>query len=137
MVLRVEFMGDRTFDVDLAAFLYTYKVYEPIVDNPELFGQAKVGEWGWDVVWPRDGAEELDISAITLWRLALEQAGEAMPRGDFRAWRERQGLSLTGAAKALGLSRRMVAYYDSGERIIPKTVMLACKGVEWERSEAG
>jgi predicted transcriptional regulator len=60
-----------------------------------------------------------------------------MPRGDFRAWRERQGLSLTGAAQALGLSRRMVAYYESGERIIPKTVMLACKGVEWERRQAG
>jgi hypothetical protein len=24
----------------------------------------------------------------------------------------------------------MIAYYDSGERLIPKTVMLACKGVE-------
>jgi hypothetical protein len=35
------------------------------------------------VVWPADGAggegHEIDISASTLWRLALEQAGEAMP----------------------------------------------------------
>jgi hypothetical protein len=134
--LRAVFSNERSFDVELEEFLRGYKIYAPLLNSPELFAAARLGEWGWDVVWPMPGGEDLDISASTLHRLALEQAGEAMPRDQFRAWRENQGLSLTGAAETLGLSRRMVAYYDSGERIIPKTVMLACKGVELERRRA-
>ena len=38
--------------------------------------------------------------------------------------------SFTRAAEALGLSRRMVAYYSNGEKPVPKTVLLACRG--WE-----
>mgnify|MGYP006288633059 CR=1 FL=1 len=131
-VLRVKFAGGKEFEVDLAGFLREYEFFAPLLDSPDLFSKASVGEWGWDVVWPEVGVDgdEIDISASTLWRLALEQAGEAMPRDEFRAWRARHGLSLTGAAETLGVSRRMIAYYDSGERLIPKTVMLACKGVE-------
>jgi hypothetical protein len=40
---------------------------------------------------------------------------------------------LTDAAEALGLSRRQVAYYASSERVVPRTVLLACKGWEVER----
>lgn len=36
-------------------------------------------------------------------------------------------LSIAGAAEALGLSPRQVAYYRSGEQGIPKAVELACK----------
>jgi transcriptional regulator with XRE-family HTH domain len=60
----------------------------------------------------------------------LEQKGEAMPAKEFRAWRERHKLSLSDAASALGLSRRTVAYYDQGQRIIPKVVWLATKGYD-------
>ena len=55
----------------------------------------------------------------------------------FSEWRSRHGLSLTGAAEALGLSRRMVAYYSNGEKPVPKTVLLACRGWEAERSRDG
>jgi transcriptional regulator with XRE-family HTH domain len=48
----------------------------------------------------------------------------------FRAWRTRHGLSLTAAAEALSLSRRMVAYYCSGDKPVPRNILLACKG--WE-----
>ena len=34
------------------------------------------------------------------------------------------------AARALGLSRRMVAYYDGGAKPIPRTVALAVKALE-------
>jgi hypothetical protein len=43
---------------------------------------------------------------------------------------------LTAAAEALGLSRRQVAYYASGEHVVPRTVLLACKGWEVERQAA-
>jgi predicted transcriptional regulator len=43
------------------------------------------------------------------------------------AWR---GARIDTAAKALGVSRRMVAYYDKGEKPIPRTVALATKALE-------
>ena len=50
----------------------------------------------------------------------------------------RNDLSLSTAAEALGLSRRMVAHYRTGSRPIPKVVGLACTGWEVEqRRQAG
>ncbi len=72
------------------------------------------------------------MGADTLWHYALEQSGRA-DAVEFIRWRWRNGLSLTGAAEALGLSRRQVAYYGSGEHEVPRTVLLACKGWEVER----
>ena len=59
-----------------------------------------------------------------------EQAGH--PRPTFDAWMHRNDLSLSTAAEALGLSRRMVAYYRTGSRPIPRVVGLACTGWEVE-----
>ncbi|MEG0187024.1 MAG: hypothetical protein RR704_26600, partial [Stenotrophomonas sp.] len=51
------------------------------------------------------------------------------------AWMHHHALSLDTAAEALGISRRMLAYYRSGERPIPRTVGLAMLG--WEAQESG
>lgn len=50
---------------------------------------------------------------------------------DFKRWRRSLGLSQKAAAEALGLKRRVVQYYEKGERDgkdvgIPKAVRLAC-----------
>ena len=50
---------------------------------------------------------------------------------NFRRWRKSLKLSQKEAAAALGLKRRMLQYYEKGERdgdpvLIPKTVRLAC-----------
>ena len=61
----------------------------------------------------------------------------AIGRGDareFLEWRLRHGLSLSGAAEALGLSRRMVAYYSNGEKPVPRAILPACKGWEVKRA---
>lgn len=82
-----------------------------------------VGDWGHSLVWP-DGDE---IGADSLWLDTLDAIG----RGDarrFLEWRLANGLSLSKAADALGLARRTVAYYSNGDRPVPKTVLLACKG---------
>jgi transcriptional regulator with XRE-family HTH domain len=55
-----------------------------------------------------------------------------MPTEKFREWRAGRRLSLSGAAAALGLSRRMVAYYDQGAKPIPKYVWLATRGYDAE-----
>jgi predicted transcriptional regulator len=47
-----------------------------------------------------------------------------------RHWRERKAYTLDTAAKALGISRRMVAYYEQGNRAIPRVVALATRGLE-------
>jgi len=67
--------------------------------------------------------------------LALEQNGRTNAV-EFIRRRWRNGLSLTKAAEALGLSRRQVAYYASGEHEVPRTVLLACKGWEVEQRAA-
>src|SRR3546814_14659216 len=66
-----------------------------------------------------------------LWLETLSATGH----GDVRAfleWRLRHALSLSKAADALGVSRRMVAYYSTGEKTVPKPILLACRG--WEAS---
>ena len=45
---------------------------------------------------------------------------------------EQLGLSLSDAAQALGVTRRMIAYYEAGRDLIPRMVGLACKGWEAE-----
>jgi Helix-turn-helix len=81
------------------------------------------------VVWP-SGAE---LGADTLWLETLSATGHPDSRA-FLEWRLRHGLSLSAAAQALGISRRMVAYYSNGERPVPRPILLACKGWEVERA---
>ncbi|MEJ0045432.1 MAG: DUF2442 domain-containing protein [Rhodospirillales bacterium] len=88
--------------VDVAEPINTFRLYAPLRHDPALFRSVQTGEFGTDIVWT-DG---IDMSADTLWRLAREQAGTAMSAEQFRQWRSRQGISLTEAAAALGLSRR-------------------------------
>ena len=54
-----------------------------------------------------------------------------MQQYDFKHWRRSSGLSQKEAAEALGLKRRIVQYYEKGERdgeavSVPKSVRLAC-----------
>jgi transcriptional regulator with XRE-family HTH domain len=48
----------------------------------------------------------------------------------FRHWRERKAYTLDEAARALGLSRRMVAYYEKGDRPILRVVALATRALD-------
>ena len=112
--------------VDVSGLIETFRVYEPLRRSPELFAQARLGEHGADVVW----SDDIDMSADTLWRLAQEQTGATMSPDAFKRWRERKAYTLDAAARALGLSRRMVAYYEQGAKPIPRVVALATRGLE-------
>lgn len=94
---------------------------------PQGKGQVERGDWGHSLVWP-DGTE---IGADSLWLDTLDAIGRSDAR-HFLEWRLANGLSLAKAADALGLARRTVAYYSNGDRAVPKTVLLACKG--WDAS---
>lgn len=127
--LRLRFTNDKTFTVDLWETVCRIKGLRPLRDAA-VFARAAAGEGGHSVVWPG----ELDVGADRLFEVALEQNGR-QDAAEFIRWRWRHGLSLTAAAEALGLSRRQVAYYASGEHEVPRTVLLACKGWEVERGE--
>ncbi|MCC6941081.1 MAG: helix-turn-helix transcriptional regulator [Novosphingobium sp.] len=106
-----------------------------IVDDPafaalcdaSVFSQVELGDWGHSLAWP--SGEEL--GADMLWLETLSSTGHDDARA-FLEWRQRHALSLSKAADALGISRRMVAYYSNGEKNVPKPILLACLG--WEAS---
>ena len=126
LTLRVRWQHGGESLVDVSGLVDTFRVYAPLCEDPALFRCVHVGEHGTDVAW----TDEIDMAADTLWRLAQEQSGETLTAEGFRAWRERKAYTLDGAARALGLSRRMVAYYEQGEKPIPRTVTLATRALE-------
>ena len=93
--------------------------------DADAFTQVSLGDWGHSLVWPC-GAE---MSADMLWLETLSQTGHEDTR-TFLEWRLRHALSLSKAGDALGVSRRMIAYYSNGEKPVPKPILLACRG--WE-----
>jgi hypothetical protein len=128
--LRLAWSDGAQADLDLGAWVA--KPAFAALGDPDEFARVQVGDWGHSLVWP-SGAE---AGADSLWLETLA----ATRRDDARAfleWRLKHGLSLTGAAEALGLSRRMVAYYSNGEKPVPKTVLLACRGWEAGRRTKG
>ncbi len=123
--LRVTWHTGRESHVDVSGLVETFRVYVPLRRSRKLFGDVRVGEHGTDIVWPG----RIDMAADTLWRLAQEQAGTTMSADAFKHWRERKAYTLDTAASALGLSRRMVAYYEQGEKAIPRVVALATRAL--------
>ena len=107
--------------VDLSAHLAEYAVFAPLRQDDELFRAARVGEWGWCVHW----SDDMEISADTLRRRALEQGAEWL-----RSWRTARRMTQAEAARALGVSPRMWRYYEAGSHLLPKTVRLAGIGLD-------
>ena len=92
----------------------------------EFRGHARcsldTANWGGSVEW-----FDTEFGADNVYAWAKEQAGE--PSHEIlNDWMLRNDLSLTTAAEALGLSRRMVSYYRTAQKAIPKTGWLACRG---------
>ena len=122
--LRVVWSTGEDLPVDVSRLVRRYKLYTPLREA-RLFKKVRADEWGHSVLWPGN----IDMSADTLYELAREQAGEWGPES-FDAWMQRNGLSLSAAADALDMTRRMIAHYRTGSRPIPRVVALACEG--WE-----
>jgi len=122
--LQVTLSNHKTFEVDVSSYLDA-PGYEAL-RQADVFVQASPEEWGHGVQWPGD----IGIPLATLYRLAREQSGKAWPVAAFNAWMQRHHLSLTDAARALGVTRRTIIYYHTGAKPIPLMVALACEG--WE-----
>jgi len=114
--------GD-VLEVDVGDILRKVPVLAPILD-PEVFARVHVAEWGGSIEW-----FDSEFGEDNVYAWAKEQAGE-VSHEMFGHWMHRNDLSLTTAAEALGISRRMVSYYRTAHKVIPRSIWLACLG--WE-----
>lgn len=121
--LHLTFADGAEFDVDLANTIARHPTLAALAD-PAIFKRAKLGAWGGTVTW---GTDDLELAADNLRARAVEQAGGYSHEGIVE-WMCRHNLTQQQAAAALGLSRRMLGYYLSGEKPVPRTVALACIG---------
>lgn len=113
--------------VDISHHIGRYAAFAPLRADDELFRHVKRGDWGWCAHWP----EDMEISADTLWRPALEQGAAWL-----RDWRRAHGMEENDAANALGVSARMWRSLEAGQRLLPKTVRLARLGFDAQRHAA-
>lgn len=126
LTLFIRWNNGEESHVDISGMIEAFRVYAPLRHSPELFNRVQIGEHGTDVFW----SDEIDMAADTLWRLAQEQSGFTMSPDAFKRWRERKAYTLNTAARVLGLSRRMVAYYEQGTKPIPRVVALATHALD-------
>ncbi|WP_010465910.1 MULTISPECIES: DUF2442 domain-containing protein [Acidovorax] len=127
-VLALTFADGEQLQVDVKPIIKRHPTLRELA-APAVFKRAKLGEWGGSVTW---GTDALELAADNLRARAVEQAG-GYSHEVILNWMARHGMTLDTAADALGLSRRMLAYYRSGEKPVPRTVALACLGWEAEQ----
>lgn len=127
-IIRLRFADGERVEVDLAGILQRHAELAPLRD-PKVFASARVGDHGASVIWAND--DDLELSAGNLRARGVEQAGGVSHEFIWN-WMARHGLTLDTAAESLGVSRRMLAYYRSGAKPVPRTVALACLG--WEKA---
>jgi hypothetical protein len=99
--------------------------FAPLMDDAKAFAKVAIVDEGVGVSWPvQTKWGRLDVSATTLRRIAEEQ--KPMTGTDFAEWRMALGLSLTEAAKLLGLGRRTIMGYLKRDDL-PPVVAIACR----------
>ncbi len=125
--LLLRYVDGEQFEVSLVDTILQHPSLERLKE-PEVFSSAKVGDHGASVIWAND--DDLELAADNLRARAVEQAGGVSHEFIWN-WMARNDLTVDAAAVALGVSRRMLAYYRSGSKPVPRTVALACLG--WEK----
>jgi hypothetical protein len=127
-VLRVRFAGDRRdYELDMTGLIARSAHFAPLMDDAQTFAKAAIVEDGLGVAWPvQTKWGRLDVSASTLRRIAEEQ--QPMTGADFAEWRVALGLSLTEAAKLLGVGRRTIMGYLNKDEL-PPVVAIACRAL--------
>ena len=127
--LRLVFRDGSVYTVSLANSFDKFPGLKPLQDKT-AFAKAQIMEGeGWTVEWPE---LDIQIGADTLWLDARAQNAVDENTRVFAQWRAENGLTLTQAARALGMTPRTMSAYGTGSRPVPRYVALACKGWEVE-----
>lgn len=98
------------------------------IRKPEVFKTVHTD--GFSIEW-----FDTELGPDNVYAWAKEQRGE-VSHEMLGAWMYRNQLSLSSAADALGISRRMVSYYRTAAKQIPRAIWLACLGWEVTRPKA-
>ncbi|MBP9804417.1 MAG: DUF2442 domain-containing protein [Candidatus Accumulibacter sp.] len=126
--LRTTWNTSEVLEVDVESVLRKHAFLAPILD-PAVFASVHLGEWEHSIEW-----FDAEFGSDNVYAWAKEQAGE-VSHEMFGEWMHRNDLSLTTAAEALGISRRMVSYYRTAHKAIPRSIWLACLGWEATRPQ--
>jgi predicted DNA-binding transcriptional regulator AlpA len=131
--LRVHFSGDRRdYQLDLTGLFARSRHFAPLLVDSSAFAKVEIVDDGLGVAWPVETKwGRLDLSASTLRRIGEEQL--PMTGADFAEWRTRLGLSLSEAAKLLGVGRRTVMGYLKKDEL-PPIVAIACRALARDKS---
>ncbi len=129
MSLSVSYTDGRIVRINLGDVANRLQAFSAL-ENPVEFATAKVADFGWTLEW--DCGASLDSDRVL--ELALEQAG-MLENVRFRQWQDANHLSLSDAAKAIGMTRRTISKYRTGSSPVPRYIALACKG--WEAEQQG
>ena len=121
--LRTTWSTGEVLDVDVESVLRGIPALTHLLDT-QIFARAHLADWGHSIEW-----FDAELGADNVYAWAKEQAGEVSHQM-FDTWMHRNALSLNTAADALGVSRRMVSYYRTAHKAIPRAIWLACLG--WE-----
>lgn len=124
--LRTTWSTGEILEVDVQAVLQGIPALSKLLE-PKVFSKAHLAEWGGGIEW-----FDAELGADNVYAWAKEQAGEVSHQM-FDTWMHRNGLSLNTAADSLGISRRMVSYYRTAQKTIPRAIWLACLGWETTR----
>jgi hypothetical protein len=119
-IIRTIWNTGETFEVNLHT-VFKRKAFAEI-RQPEVFKKVHLNQGC--IEW-----FDTELGADNVYAWAKEQSGE-VSHEMFGAWIARNSLSLSTAAAALGISRRMVSYYRTAAKPIPRAIWLACLG--WE-----
>jgi len=122
--LSLSFADGQRCIVSLADVIDKHPTLAPLED-PAVFRTVSLDEWNRGVIFADDDA--LSLASDNLRALAVEQSGE-FSHQQLIAWMAHHAMTLDTAAEALDVSRRMLAYYRSGSKAIPRTVGLAMLG---------
>lgn len=133
-ILSLTYADGAQLQVDVGPIIRRHPTLRELA-APAVFKRAKVGEWGGSVTWGKDA---LELAADNLRARAIEQAG-GVSHEYLVNWMAQNNLTLDQAAAALDISRRMLAYYRSGEKPVPRVVALACAELSdkpWNANDA-
>lgn len=118
--LRTTWTTGEVLEVDLAKLMQGPAFAE--IRKTNIFKTVHTD--GFSIEW-----FDTELGPDNVYAWAKEQAGQ-VSHEMFGAWMLRNQLSLSTAAEALGISRRMVSYYRTAAKAIPRAIWLACLG--WE-----
>lgn len=118
--LRTTWSTGEVLEVDVATVLGGAAFAE--IREPTIFKTVHTD--GVSIEW-----FDTELGPDNVYAWAKEQAGQ-VSHEMFGTWMRRNQLSLSSAADALGISRRMVSYYRTAHKPIPRSIGLACLG--WE-----